>query len=167
MISLSFEIDPELYKRAMTHPMLGQERPSKLASELRNVAAAVLFPFSLFCLSMAFFDKWAILPMSVGAVVTGMLVLGVWWRQHKKLLRVHMRYNETGGQQTMTLDVHGIKVEKPHIQSNIEWPFVTSIRAISGATLIDVQTARLIVPDVVLGTTPDTFRAQVNTWWQQ
>jgi hypothetical protein len=162
--NLSFEIAPELYRRAVTTPMEGV--PSKNRVALRNLAAAVLFPTSIFMFNRALFSPESLVPMLFAAALGGGLVLAVWWRQHRKLVGVHGRYNETGGAQAMKLAPEGIVAARPNIESHVGWAFVREIRRIEGATLIELPTARLIVPDAALpeGVTPEAFAADLEEW---
>lgn len=163
MITLSFEIPPALYKRAVTYPLV--ERPSRAKMMARNVVAAVLFPASLAMLGFSFFGSQGMAPFLLGAGIGACFVLAVWWRQHFTLVRLHKTYNDTGGQQEMALGPDGITAARPFIQSRIDWPFVRAIRGIDGATLIELPTARLIVPDAALSeVSPAQFRDQLETW---
>ncbi len=165
--SLSFDIDPALYARAVTTPIDGTPRTGPRVA-LRNMAAAVLFPASLVCLALAFFNRDAILPVLVGGLWGAALVLGAWWWRHRTLLRHHSQYNDTGGRQTLEINADAITAGRPHITSQIGWPFVRAIRQIDGATLIELPTARLIVPDAALpsGTAAEAFAADLTRWME-
>ncbi|MEM8693481.1 MAG: hypothetical protein AAGG57_16550 [Pseudomonadota bacterium] len=163
---LDFDIDPKLYRRAITMPIDPGTRPSRRMTIIRNVATAILFPLSLAALAMAFFDFTALLPMLIGGLWGSGVVLAVWWRQHQVQVRLHNTYNETGGRQTMRIEAKGIEASRPFIRTWIDWPFVKQIRPIEGATLIELPTARLIVPDDALseGTDPAAFQTQLEDW---
>lgn len=164
---LSFDIEPALYARAVTTPIDGAPRTGPRVA-LRNMAAAVLFPASLVCLSLALFTRDAILPVLVGGLWGAGLVLGAWWWRHRALLRHHSQYNDTGGRQTLEISAQGIIAGRPHITSQITWAFVRAVRSIDGATLIELPTARLIVPDTALpsGITPEAFAADLTRWME-
>jgi hypothetical protein len=164
MIALEFDIEPGLYRRAITYPIPGQEPPSQTVVMLRNLGAAILFPLSLTLLTLAFFDWDRLTAVFMGGAVGAGLVLAVWWRQHKRLVAHHDRYNRTAGTQSMRFDEKGIVAAREGIESHIGWSFVSGIRAIPDATLIEVQTARLIVPDTALEGSADSFRAQLEAW---
>lgn len=164
---MEFQIAPDLYQRAVTQPINGMDVSGTMRT-LRNVAAATLFPLSLFAFNMAFFTLQTLPVMLTGGFIGAVLVLAAWWRRHMKLVGIHKTYNDAGGVQRFHIDAEKIDVSRPHIRSSVDWPFVTGIRGIDGASLIELPTARLIVPDVALpeGTTPDAFRADLKTWWQ-
>jgi len=164
---LEFAIPADLYQRAITHPMKEAEVTSS-TQRWRNVAAAICFPASLFAFNMAFFSADTLIVMLTGGFIGAGVVLAAWWMRHRMLVRAHKAYNDTGGMQRMHIDASGVEATRPHIRSIIEWPFVTGICGISGATLIEVATARLIVPDAALpaGTAPDVFRDTLMQWWR-
>ena len=91
-------------------------------------------------------------------------MLAVWWRQHRTLVKLHGTYNDTGGRHRMQIDADRIIASRPYIQSRIEWPFVRQVRQIEGAVLIELPTARLIIPTAALGESGDAFAAQLNAW---
>lgn len=161
---LTFEIAPDLYRRAVTTPIQGG--PSRGGMIARNLAAAVLFPASIFAFNRAFFAPESLTAMLFAAVLGAGMVLAVWWRQHRRLVGIHGRFNQTGGTQTMQIGADGIVAQRPHIKSIIGWPLVTAIRRIDAATLIELPTARLIVPDDALpkGTDTVAFVAQLGDW---
>lgn len=161
---LAFQIDPELYRRAATQPIDGA--PSQRAVIWRNLLACLLFPASVFAFNRALFAPDSLIPMLFSAALGAGLVLLVWWRQHLKLVKLHARYNDTGGEQKMTLSDSGIVVSRPNIESRVAWPFVRALRSIEGATLIELPTARLIVPDAALpeGVTQAEFLANLEAW---
>jgi hypothetical protein len=162
--NLTFEITPELYRRAITTPF--GKIPSKNRVMVQNLAAAVLFPFSIFAFNRAFFAPDSLIAMLFAAILGAGLVFAVWWRQHRKLVGVYSQYNDTGGTQSMHIGAAGISAQRPHIKSIIDWPFVNQVRSISGATLIELPAARLIVPDTALpeGVEPARFAAQLEEW---
>jgi hypothetical protein len=162
--SLTFEISPDLFQRAVTTPITGV--PSKNRVVVQNIAAATLFPASIFAFNRAFFDPKSLTAMLFSAALGAALVLAVWWRQHRKLVGIHGRYNETGGTQSMQIGADNIIAQRPNIKSEINWAFVTTIRQIEGATLIELATARLIIPDEALpkGTDKAGFVAQLERW---
>ena len=161
---LRFEIPAELHRRAVTQPIDGA--PSRTRVMLQNLAAMLLFPASIFAFNRALFGPESLIAMLFAAVLGAGLILFVWWRQHRKLVNIHGRFNETGGTQIMHLGESGISVERPNIKSIIDWPLVVAIRSIKGATLIELPTARLIVPDAALpeAVTPAKFAAQLDDW---
>ncbi|MBU2981871.1 hypothetical protein KO498_08590 [Lentibacter algarum] len=161
---LRFEIDPELYQRAVTTPLDGPVSKDRRA--LYNIAAMVLFPASIFCFNRALFAPDALVAMCFAAVFGAGMVLVVWWRQHGRLVKHHKAYNETGGTQEMTVGPDGIKASRPMIRSEIDWGFVRAVRGIDGASLIELPTARLIVPDAALpeGVTQASFVEQLESW---
>ncbi len=162
--NLTFEIAPDLYRRAVTTPIFGA--PSKNRVMAQNIAAAVLFPASIFAFNRALFTPESLISMLFASVLGAGLVLAVWWRQHRKLVTIHGRFNETGGTQSIQIGADGIIAQRPNIKSEVAWSFVTTIRQIEGATLIELPTARLIVPDDALptGTEKVAFAAQLNEW---
>lgn len=163
MIALSFEIPDDLYRRAITQPLTPP--PSRAVVVGRNLLAAVLAPTALVLLCLALFDAGDLAPFTMGAAIGATFVMAVWWRQHRKLVALHNSYNETGGRQKMSFSADEITVARPHVQSRIEWPFVRAIRAIDGASLIELPTARLIVPDTALTDhSPAQFRAKLEAW---
>ena len=161
---LTFEIEPELYQRAVTTPLDGPVSKNKTA--LKNLAAMVIFPASIFAFNRALFSPESLAAMCFAAVLGAGLVLFVWWRQHSALVKVHKAYNETGGTQKMQLGPEGIVACRPMIKSEVEWNFVRALRGIDGASLIELPTARLIVPDAALpeGVTQSAFLAQLEAW---
>ncbi len=161
---LTFEIAPGLYRRAATTPMLGV--PSRGQVIGRNIAVALLFPAGIFAVNRAFFAPESLMAMLFAAVLGAALLLLVWWRQHWRLVGIYGQYNETAGTQILRLGAAGISAERPHIKSDISWPFVRALRQIDGATLIELPTARLIVPDDALpkGVDRAAFVAQLEAW---
>ncbi|MGC1494809.1 MAG: YcxB family protein [Sulfitobacter sp.] len=162
--NLTFEIAPDLYRRAVTTPITGA--PSKNRVMVQNIAAALLFPASVSAFNRALFDPDSLIAMLFAAVLGAGLVLAVWWHQHRRLVGIHGRFNETGGTQTIQIDADGIIAQRPNIKSEMSWPFVKTIRQIEAATLIELPTARLIVPDDALpdGTDKAAFLAQLMEW---
>ncbi len=159
---LEFDIAPELYARAVTQPIDG--RPTGRAVIARNVAAALLGSLSVTLFTLAVFDLSQLPAVLMGAVLGATLVLAVWWRQHRTLVKLHGTYNDTGGRHRMQIDADRIIASRPYIQSRIEWPFVRQVRQIEGAVLIELPTARLIIPTAALGESGDAFAAQLNAW---
>ena len=161
---LTFEISPELYKRAVTQPIEGA--PSRRNLGLRNGAALSLASFSVALLTLTFGEVEHLFAMIIGAALGAALVLAVWWKQHRTLVRLHGIYNETGGLNEMSLGPDLIIAKRPNIESRIAWPFVRAVRQIEGATLIELPTARLIIPDTALPerVTQDAFAKQLDTW---
>ncbi|MEL7166407.1 MAG: hypothetical protein AAGL96_13135 [Pseudomonadota bacterium] len=161
---LTFEIDPALHRRAVTTPIDGAPSPRRVM--VQNLLAAVLFPLSIVAVNTAFFANDSLIAMCVAAALGAGLVLVVWWRQHRKLVAVHSQYNETGGAQSIQIGPDGIRAARPHIRSEIDWPFVRAIRQVDGAVLIELPTARLIVPDASLpdGATAQKFAADLDAW---
>lgn len=159
---LEFDIAPELYARAVTRPIDG--RPSGRVVIVRNVAAVLLGSLSVTFFTLAFFDLSYLAAVLMGAVLGAALVLAVWWRQHRMLVKLHGTYNDTGGRHRMQIDAERIIASRPYIQSRIEWPFVRKIRQIDGAVLIELPTARLIIPTTALGESGDAFAARLDAW---
>jgi len=161
---LTFEIAPDLYRRAVTTPITGA--PSKNRAMFQNIAAAILFPASIFAFNRALFDPASLLAMLFAAVLGAGMVLAVWWRQHSRLVSIHGRYNDRGGTLQLQISATGICAQRPNIKSYVDWPFVTAIRQIDGATLIELPTARLIVPHIALPQTcePSDFATQLENW---
>lgn len=161
---LAFDIAPDLYRRAITQPIPGHEQPRGARLVVRTVLAVVLMTGSIVCFCLAFFDLSDLGPMAFGAGLGSLIILGVWWKQHRSLVGVHMNVNARATEHRYEIDATGIMATREHIRSEIGWPFVSAIRGIDGATLIEVQTARLIIPDAALDIAPDTFRAQLEAW---
>ena len=161
---LTFEIAPDLYRRAVTTPIDGPM--SVRRKTLGNFAAMVLFPLSIFAFNRALFAPESLLAMCFAAVWGAGLVLAVWWRQHLRLVGTHQAYNETGGNMTMQIGPEGVVAARPQITSQVTWDFVRALRGIDGATLIELPTARLIVPDAALpaGVDQAAFIAQLEAW---
>ena len=164
---LTFEVAPELYRRAVTTSVGGV--PSARRKALGNIAAMVLFPASIFAFNRALFEPSSLVAMCFAAVLGAGLVFVVWWRQHQKLVSLHQRYNETGGVQSTQLNAKGIVAARPLITSHINWGFVRELHSIDGATLIELPTARLIVPDTALpeGVDQVSFITQLEQWRAQ
>ena len=161
---LDFVIPPELYKRAITQPIPGRERPDGMWMTLRTGFAIAAMSGAILCFCLAFFDLSALAPMGFGFVLGAVIILGIWWKQHRGLVGVHMDVNAKAEQHHYEIDASGIIAARDHIRSEIGWPFVTAIRSVEGATLIEVQTARLIVPDAALNVSAEAFRADLETW---
>lgn len=161
---LDFDIPPDLYKRAITQPIPGREQPTGARLLMRTALAVALMTGSILCFCLAFFDFDALGPMAFGAGLGSLIILGVWWKQHRSLVGVHMGVNDKASRHHYNIDATGIIAAREHIRSEIAWPFVNAIRGIDGATLIEVQTARLIIPDAALDAAPDAFRAQLEAW---
>lgn len=161
---LEFDIAPELYRRAVTQPIDGA--PSQRRVMIGNLAAAALFPASIFAFNRALFSPESLVPMLFAAAVGAGLVLAVWWRRHRALVEIHSRFNDSGGRQCFGLSAEGVVVSRPLIESRMDWAFVRRIWSIEGATLIEPPTARLIVPDVALpeGVSQSDFIAQLGAW---
>ena len=161
---LTFEIEPDVYRRAVTTPLDGPMPTRKKA--LGNFAAMVLFPLSVLAFNRALFAPESLVAMCFAAALGAGLVLAVWWRQHLKLVGVHQNYNDTGGTMSMQIGPDMIVAARPQITSQITWSFVRDLRGIDGATLIELPTARLIVPDAALpeGVTQAGFIAQLEAW---
>ncbi|MEL7254685.1 MAG: hypothetical protein AAGL23_10965 [Pseudomonadota bacterium] len=163
---LEFSIPPDLYKRAITQPIPGREPPTGARMFLRVALTIAFATGSIVCFSLAFFDWDALAPMGFGFALGAAIVLGVWWRQHRSLVGVHMNVNARAERHHYVIDAGGVTATREHVRSEIGWPFVTAIRSTEGATLIEVQTARLIIPDAALDIAPDAFRARLESWWQ-
>ena len=165
ILDLSFDIEPELYRRALTQP-IGAVRPKRFPMWLRNAVGAVGFVFSLFAFNMAFFSAETLPVMLAGGGLGAGIVMAIWLRQHRALVGIHGTYNETSGQQTMHIDQYGIIAARANIESQIKWPLVNDIQTIEGATLIELPTARLIVPDDALpdDTSQAQFAATLREW---
>lgn len=161
---LEFDIPPELYKRAITQPIPGREKPKGAKAALRIGLTILLMIGSIICFCIAFFDLDALGPMGFGFALGAALILGVWWRQHRSLVGMHMDVNARAERHHYEIDATGIIAAREHIRSEISWPFVNAIRGIEGATLVEVQTARLIVPDAALNGSAEDFRAQLEAW---
>lgn len=161
---LDFAIKPDLYRHAITQPIPGHEQPKGGRLALRTGLAIVAMTGSITFFCLAFFDINALVPMTFGFFLGAAIVLGIWWRQHRRLVRVHMTVNTKTEKHHYVIDAKGIIAQRAYIRSEIEWPFVTCIRHIEGATLIDVQTARLIVPDTALNVSPEEFQKQMEIW---
>ncbi|MEO0891530.1 MAG: hypothetical protein AAFY35_02960 [Pseudomonadota bacterium] len=161
---LDFDIPPDLYKRAITQPIPGREHPTGARLALRTGLAVALMTGAIICFCLALFDLDALAPMAFGAGLGSVIILGVWWKQHRSLVGVHMGVNDKASRHRYEIDSTGIIAAREHIRSEIAWPFVNAIRGTEGATLIEVQTARLIVPDAALDVAPDEFRAQLEAW---
>lgn len=161
---LQFEIPPDLYKRAITHPIPGREQPKGAKAAPRIILSIALAFGAIICFCLAFFDLDALAPMGFGFALGAAIVLGVWWRQHRGLVGVHMDVNARSDRHRYEIDASGIIASRDHIRSEIGWPFVNAIRGIDGATLIEVQTARLIVPDAALDGSAEDFRTQLEAW---
>lgn len=163
---LEFDIPPDLYKRAITKPIPGREPPQGARLAFRVALTITLMTGSIVCFCLAFFDWGALAPMGFGFALGAAIVLGVWWRQHRSLVGVHMDVNKRVDRHRYSIDAGGIIAARDHIRSEIAWPFVNAIQGIDGATLIEVQTARLIVPDAAVDIAPNAFRAQLTEWWR-
>jgi len=165
ILDLSFDIEPELYRRALSQP-IAAVRPKRFPVWLRNAIGAAGFVLSLYAFNMAFFSAETLPVMLAGGGIGAGIVLAIWWRQHRALVGLHGTYNETSGPQTMHIDQYGIIAARPNIESQIKWPFVSDVRCIDGATLIELPTARLIVPDAALpdDITQGEFAAQLQQW---
>ncbi|MEO0750252.1 MAG: hypothetical protein AAFY25_00460 [Pseudomonadota bacterium] len=161
---LTFDIPPELYRRAITQPIPGREPPKGARLVLRTGLAIVAMTGAIICFCLTFFDLSDLGPMGFGAGLGSLIILGVWWKQHRSLVGVHMDVNERATRHHYVIDANGIRAAREHIRSEIAWPFVNAVRGIEGATLIEVQTARLIIPDSAIDLSPDAFRAQLDTW---
>lgn len=163
---LQFDIPAELYRKAITQPLPGREQPKGARLALRVMLTIVLMTGSIICFCLAFFSMEALAPMGFGFALGAAIVLGLWWRQHRSLVGVHMDVNARAERHHYVINAEGITAAREHIRSEIGWPFVNTIWSVDGATLIEVQTARLIIPDAALDVTPDAFREQLETWWR-
>lgn len=159
---LEFDVAPALYKRAVTQPI--GAAPTRTMVILRNLAAVFAGSLSLTLFTLAFFDISHLAAVLVGGVIGAALVLGVWWKQHRTLVRLHMAYNDTGGRHRIEIGAERIIARRPYIESRIDWPFVRAIRQVDGAVLIELPTARLIIPTAALSESSDTFAAQLDAW---
>ena len=161
---LAFEITPELYRRAVTQPLV--QAPSGRRLFWGNMLALFLATFALTLLGLSLFDSDALPQLIFGGCVGAALVAAAWWKQHRTLVRLHSNYNATGGPHRMQIDASRIVASRPHVESRIDWPFVRAIRQIDGAVLIELPTARLVVPVAALpeGQSADAFAGQLETW---
>lgn len=157
---LRYTIDPELHRRAVTHPIVPR---NPRAAALRNIAAAVCVPLSIYAFERALFDGTGLLPMAFGFVLGAVLVLAVWWRQHRAMVRLHARYNEEGGEMWLQAGPEGLVTGRPGIESHLAWRFVRAVREIDGAVLIELPAARLIVPAAALDDAA-RFAADLRGW---
>lgn len=163
---LKFDIDPDLYKRAVTQPITAQRRKAMKWKEVRNFFAVLGLGACSFLAGQAVFPYSHPVAVSAGAVFGAALVLLIWWRQHHAMVGLHSKYNETAGQQHVILSADKVIAMRPGIRSEMNWSFVQSVWAIDGATLIDLGTARLIVPDAALpsNVTQSQFKARLQSW---
>ncbi|WP_124110499.1 hypothetical protein [Palleronia sp. THAF1] len=144
-----FEIEPALYRRAITTPI---DPPRKNEDGFRALAATVGAVLAIVCTDLALFGGGSLVPLSAGACLGAILVLLVWWRQHRHQVSMHAAYNQTGGEMALRFDPKRIVASRPGIESHVEWRFVRAVRHIDGAILIELPTARLILPETALPT---------------
>jgi hypothetical protein len=161
---LDFDIPADVYKKAITRPLAARKQPQGVLLAMRIVLAIALMSLSIICFSYAFFDIDGLAPMCFGFTLGSGVTLAAWWKQHRTLVTYHLNTNANAGRHHYEIDATGIVAARDHIKSEIGWPFVNAINSVEEATLIEVQTARLIVPDLALDVSPDVFRAQLETW---
>jgi len=160
----TFEIAPDPCCRVVTVPIDGALSKRQVAAQ--NIAAATLFPLSIFAIDPAFFAPFSLVLMCFVAVLGAGPVLAVCWRRPRMLVRLHGRFNGTAGVQAMQFGADGIVAVRPLTKSHIGGLLVRVLRGSFGAILIELPTARLIVPDHGLppAIAKAAFNAQLNKW---
>lgn len=161
-IDITYSIDPKLYRRATTQPIRARNRTLAI---VRNLVATACTLGMLAALNIAIFEGKAIVPLCVGFVLGAIVVVAVWWRQHRTLVKVHERYNDSGGILRFAADSEGIVVCRPGIESRVSWSLVRDVHLIEGAILIELPTARVILPEIALeGIDKAQLVSQLNSW---
>ncbi|WP_420337185.1 hypothetical protein [Roseibium sp.] len=161
-IDITYDIDPELYRRAVTQPIKARNRTVTVA---RNLLATACACGMLVALNFLLFDGVSIVPLSVGFTLGAGIVFVTWWKQHRALVKTHEQHNESGGTLRFTADSTGIVDERPGIESRIAWFLVRDVRRIEGAVLIELPTARVILPEAALKDRDSTdLVTQLNAW---
>ncbi|MGB1234766.1 MAG: hypothetical protein ACPG5U_03430 [Planktomarina sp.] len=163
---LKFDIPDDLYKRAVTQPITPARRKAAKWKEIRNFFAVIAFFVAGYFFGTAFFPNSHPLAVPFGSVFGAALVLIIWWRQHFAMVRLHRTYNDSAGLNHIILSAEKVIAMRPSIRTEMEWSFVKTVWAIDGATLIDLGTARLIVPDTALPSEvlQPEFLAQLQAW---
>lgn len=167
-IELEFTVETALYKRGMTRPLavLASRWDAGFWPILRGVLIGVCVGLGIALLNYLLFPRTSAFPMLIGFFIGAATAYAAARLPHARLMKRHLRYNALAGQQKVRFSPKGVEIARKHTQSQVEWPVITGIHAIPGATLVDIETNRLILPDDALpgGMTPAAFADQLRQW---
>lgn len=165
---LNYQITPELQRRAMVSWV---QKPSGRGQKLRRVALGVLIYIALVAaiVGLLHYDilGFGVIIAAAAGFVAGLAFWGISHRIHTtKLITFADEALERQGPISAEFDAQQVVIASQVASSTMDWQCFDAVIALPDATALRAGALIYPVPDAALpvGTTPDAFRADLNTW---